>query len=161
METFERNKMLPISIALAVRAKTGEILSARCARMNCHGRLAAKSQSLYGPQVDTRQRACANVLNTVKSVARARITVATDGKTSYGRLIRSAMPHAVHKAVVAGRKAVKGKLDPLFRLNHTCAKIRADVSRMGRRTWATTKRMWALQHHLDLYIAFNNGYEFG
>jgi hypothetical protein len=39
--------------------------------------------------------------------------------------------------------------------------IRADLSRMARRTWSTTKRAERLQDHLDIYIAFNNGYEFG
>jgi hypothetical protein len=32
-------------------------------------------------------------------------------------------------------------------------------SRMARKTWVTTKASWALQAHLDLYIAFNNGYK--
>ncbi len=161
METFERTRLKPVSIALAVRARTGQIICARVAAMNCHGHMAGVSQKLYGPRVDTRGRACDNVLKTVSSVAKKLITVATDGKAAYGPLIKKAMPHARHKVVVGGRKRVRGAPDPLFRLNHTCAKIRADLSRMARKTWSTTKRMWALQYHLDLYIAFNNGYEFG
>lgn len=94
-------------------------------------------------------------------MAKNQITVATDGKLAYGPLIKTVIPQATHKVVVGGRKKVRGAPDPLFRLNHTCAKIRADLSRMARRTWATTKRMWALQYHLDIYIAYNNGYEFG
>ena len=31
-------------------------------------------------------------------------------------------------------------------------------SRMARRSWVTTKQIERLQAHLDLYIAFNNGY---
>lgn len=159
METFLQTKLKPLSIALAVRAKTGQIICARVAAMNCHGRLAPKSLKIYGPRTDTRERACTNVLKVVRAVARKRITIATDGKTAYAPMIRKAIPHAFHKAIKGGRKRIPGAPDPLFRLNHTCAKIRADLSRMARKTWATTKRMWALQYHLDLYIAFNNGYE--
>lgn len=145
METYERTKLKPISIALAVRARTGQIISARVAAMNCHGRMAGVSQRLYGNRFDTRERACRNVLKAVKSVAKELVTVATDGKLAYAPLIRQEIPGSSHKVVVGGRKRVPGAPDPLFRLNHTCAKIRADLSRMARKTWATTKRMWALQ----------------
>jgi hypothetical protein len=40
---------------------------------------------------------------------------------------------------------------------HTAAKIRADLSWMPRRAWSTTKLAERLQHHLDIYIAYNNG----
>lgn len=173
METFMGNKMRPLSIALAVRAKTGQIVAARVAAMNCHGKLAAKSRSLYGPLIDTRDRARTNVLKVVGTIARPKITIATDGNGAYVPAIKKALPQAKHVVHIGARKKAvaqqpappqkKGRqaFDPLFRLNHTCAKIRADLSRMARRTWATTKRMWALQYHLDIYIAFNNGYEFG
>jgi hypothetical protein len=39
------------------------------------------------------------------------------------------------------------------------AKIRNDLSRMARKTWVTTKKAEMLQAHLDLYIAWNNGYK--
>jgi hypothetical protein len=59
--------------------------------------------------------------------------------------------------VEEGRK-VKG-FDEMFRLNHTCAKIRADLSRMRRKTWACTKKLFYLNHHLMLYVGWNNEYE--
>lgn len=49
--------------------------------------------------------------------------------------------------------------DPLFRLNHTAAKLRADISRLSRRTWSASKNATGLQNHLMLYIAYNNGYK--
>ncbi len=106
-------------------------------------------------------------------IARESLTVATDGLRLYGPPIKGVPPNARHEGHVDGRnkkkqqqQAPQGKgkqpFDPLFRLNHTCAKIRADLSRMARRrTWATTKRMWPLQNHLDIYIAYTNGYDFG
>lgn len=42
------------------------------------------------------------------------------------------------------------KIDRVFR------RIRQDVSRLGRKTLSTTKRIENLQKHLDLYIDYNN-----
>jgi len=47
----------------------------------------------------------------------------------------------------------------LFKLNHLFAKIRQDLSRLFRSTWATTKRLEGLYNHLMLYVAWINGYE--
>lgn len=158
METFEHTKLKPLSIALAVRAKTGEIVGAQAAPMNCHGHLAALSQKIYGWRPDGRPAACRSVFAQIKSVAKARITVATDAKSSYGPLLRSVLPTAAHQPHLS-RVKTRGARDPLFRLNHTAAKLRADVSRLARRTWSASKCLKGLQDHLDLYIAFNNGYK--
>ena len=160
METFEHSKLKPLSITLAVRAKTGEIIGAQAATMNCHGHMAALSQRVYGWRYDNRHIACRDVLTSIKAVAKPRITIATDGKSTYPSLIHGALPHAVHRSHVS-RVKVRGARDPLFRLNHTCAKLRADVSRLARRTWSASKCLRGLLDHLDLYIAFNNGYELG
>jgi hypothetical protein len=159
METIEHSKLKPLSIALAVRPKTGQIIGAKAATMNCHGHMAALSRKIYGWRPDTRPMACRDVMNDIKAVAKPRITVATDGKTTYPGMIKAVMPQAVH-VPYAGRVAVHKARDPLFRLNHTCAKLRADVSRLARRTWSASKCLKGLQDHLDIYIAFNNGYEF-
>jgi hypothetical protein len=158
METFEHSKLKPLSIALAVRHKTGEIIGARVAVMNCHGKTAALSQKIYGLRADTRRFACKDVMECVKLVAKPKITIASDQKTAYATYILAALPHATHRAHL-GRAKARNAHDPLFRLNHTAAKIRADLSRMARRTWSTTKRAERLQDHLDIYIAYNNGYD--
>lgn len=159
METFEHTKLKPLSIALAIRAKTGEIISARVATMNCHGHMASLSQKIYGWRNDTRPIACREVLTQIRAIAKPRVTVATDGKSTYGGLIRGVIPGASHTSHV-NRVALPGARYPLFRLNHTCAKLRADVSRLARKTWSASKCLRGLQDHLDIYIAFNNGYSF-
>lgn len=158
METFEHSKLKPLSIALAVRHKTGEIIGAKVAVMNCHGHMAARSQAVYGLRPDTRRFACRDVMESIKLVAKPKITIASDQKAAYVAYIHAAMPHAIHRAHL-GRAKARNAHDPLFRLNHTAAKIRADISRMARRTWSTTKLAERLQDHLDIYIAFNNGYD--
>ena len=46
--------------------------------------------------------------------------------------------------------------DPLFWVNHTAAMLRANVNRLIRRTWCTTKRADRLADHLALYVHFHN-----
>ena len=46
--------------------------------------------------------------------------------------------------------------DPLFDLNHTAAMIRANINRLFRRTWCTTKRADRLEAHLELYVQYHN-----
>ena len=33
------------------------------------------------------------------------------------------------------------RFDPMFALNHTCAMLRANINRLFRRTWCTSKRI--------------------
>ena len=49
----------------------------------------------------------------------------------------------------------------LWGINPICTKLRQNISRLRRRTWATTKDWRQLQNHLDLFIAYPNGYKMG
>jgi hypothetical protein len=58
---------------------------------------------------------------------------------------------------VAGQGELKKVYrDPLFAINHTCAILRANINRLIRKTWCTTKKKDNLQRHLDLFIAYFN-----
>ena len=50
----------------------------------------------------------------------------------------------------------KLRFDPLFALNHTCAMLRANINRLFRRTWCTTKKKECLEDHLAVYMDFHN-----
>jgi hypothetical protein len=167
METFEHTRLKPLSIALAVRAKTGEIIEAQVAEMNCHGKAASVSQFKYGWRADHRAVAREDVLRQVKLVARDQITIVSDAKRSYPAEVKRWVPHAEFQAVTSrvGRRKLsqqanrRNQDDAMFALNLACAKIRHDMSRMARKSCVTTKKAERLQAHLDLYIAFNNGYQ--
>jgi len=158
METLQGNKKRPLSISLAIRAKTGQIIDARVAKMRLKGRLAKKYlENIKYWNEDNRKEITKNVFKVVKVISKENITIASDMKKSYPNIIKSIIPNAeikVHK-----RRVEKKEFDPMFRLNHIAAKIRADLSRMRRRTWAITKKWQNLQKHLYIYIAWNNGYE--
>lgn len=157
METFLHSRSQPLSIALVVRAKTGQILSAQVGRIPAKGRLAAKGRARgwtvnHGPAT----RAAALVEASPSIVSEA--TVSCDGYPSYpAEITRALQGLRVIVDAKPARMADQGR-DPLFRLNHVCAKIRADVACMARDTWTTTKSIRHLQGRLDIYIAWNNGY---
>jgi len=136
--------------------KTGHIIDARVAKMRLKGKLATLNPNNREHwDEDNRKEKTLEVLETIKGVAKDRITVASDKKKSYPNLIHSVLPQA---EVQAHDRISDGKNKPLFMLNVTCAKIRADLSRMRRRTWAITRKWENLQKHLYIYIAWNNGY---
>lgn len=164
METFEHTRLKPLSITLAVRAKTGQIIEAQVATMNCHGQTASLSQAKYGWRNDTRGAAREDVLKMVNQCSKPSMLIVSDKKTNYPKLVAQWVPHATLQQVdnskpkrtqTANRKNQK---DELFRINLTASKIRHDLSRMARKVWVTTKKAYMLQAHLDLYIAWINRY---
>ena len=162
METFEHTKLKPVSIALAVHARTGAIISTAVEPMGYKGRLAAIAFAKYGPRVDRSGLAVTRVLSDVAKVSVAEVVVLSDDAPKYPTRVRRILPHAVHRPakrvppVLAQRR--RNLDDPLYALNVTAAKLRGDLSRLARRTWVTTKRLARLEAHLQLYVAWNNGY---
>jgi transposase-like protein len=157
-ETFEITKLQPVSIALAVRPKTGEIIDVGVATMKAKGHLADLAWLKGIERDDTRDDARRSVMATVARCAKDRITVAADALACYPKIIKAAMPQADIKQIPAGRKDPDGRFDSLFGINHTCALLRHDLSRLRRKTWVTTKRLDRLFLHLYLYIAYHNKY---
>ena len=77
--------------------------------------------------------------------------------------VREFFPKARHetskgrRALEVGQGELKGGgYDPLFSINHTLAMIRANVNRLVRRTWCTTKQRDRLVGHLTLYALYHN-----
>ena len=166
METYEHTKMKPLSIALAVemywdekgKIRVGRIIDAVVATMNCKGWLAEKSRELYGEREDTRYYAGTEVLESIKLACKnGKIKIGTDGKRAYPNMFKETLPQV--DVFICSRKNKGSDYDPLFVLNHTCARIRHDLSRMARKSWVTTQKGDRLQAHLDLFIAYYNEYE--
>lgn len=145
---------------MAVRAKTGEILGIQCAQLGYKGPLAAMARQKYGHREDKSASAVQAVLETVRSCGRSELKVVTDANPQYRLRIPKTLPNATHTFVkrCVEKTDRKNKDDALFTLNYTAAKIRNDLSRMARKTWIITKKIERLQAHMDLYIAWNNGY---
>lgn len=161
METHEQTKLKPLSVALAVRVKTGEIVDAEVATMNAKSN-AETSRRKYGWRLDTRQEAIKSILYSIQKCRRPgeRITIGCDGKKDYKSLILSIIPDA-NISVFTSPKDVRGepkKHDPLFTINHLCAAIRADLSVFARQSWASAQSPGHLQDLLLIYTAWVNKY---
>lgn len=163
METSEHTKMKPLSIPIAVDHPSRLILSVDVARMPAKGLLAEKSRRKYGPRPDERAAGWRHVLSTVARLASPEVIITTDSHKRYPRIIKLHLPQASHiqvkgrRGCVAGQGELKvGGWDPLFSLNHTAAMLRANICRLIRRTWCTTKRKERLREHIMLYVMWHN-----
>jgi hypothetical protein len=108
------------------------------------------------------------LLNDIAPLCAKEISLLSDKCTFYKPIVKAtlgALPdRTVHYEQTKGRRACvvgqgelkKGGRDPLFTLNHTCAMFRANVNRLIRKTWNTTKKRICLEWHLQIYAHFHN-----
>lgn len=158
MESKIGSKYYPVSIAIAVNEDTGRIVDIQVARMPLKGRvleIARKRGEDLPRQIDDRDIARVNVLSAISSVAAGQIDIVTDKHPAYGPLISQVHKKAIH---ISGKRHDEGAHDndPMFWLNHVCARIRADLGRMGRRSWCFSRSIDALQGQLDMFMEFFN-----
>ncbi len=163
MKTSEHTKCKPISIALAVEKKTRFILGFEVSRIPADGHLARLARKKYGYRPNDRDKGLDLLFKVLKPVVSPKAKIMSDEWSTYPRHVRKYFPEADYEQVKGERGSVAGqgelkkvKFDPLFSLNHTCAMFRANVSRLIRRTWCTTKRIDRLVDHLWLYTMFHN-----
>jgi transposase-like protein len=163
MESFERSKCLPLSIPIAVDPKTRRILGFQVGEMPAKGPLAPISRKKYGPRNDLRPQMASALFKQVSALIAPTAVITTDQNPKYPGWLKPHFPEAIHRTVKGRRGCVVGQgelkkigNDPLFALNHSAAMIRANINRMFRRTWCTTKRADRLNLHLNLYVYFHN-----
>jgi hypothetical protein len=159
LETIEHTKCKPLSVLVCV-SQEGFPLAFKVARMPAKGLLAEFSRKRYGKRSDERDKVLERTLRELHYPE----VVKTDGKPSYATLIKRQWPDAKHLVFTRAKKQklqdrlhetqTKRKFDPLFSLNHLCASLRADIRRLTRRSWCTTKKPENLQRHLNIYLNF-------
>lgn len=163
MESFERSKCLPLSIPLVVEADSRRILSFRVTQMPAKGPLAAISVKKYGFREDLRPQAANELFSEIRDAISRKAEIATDQNPKYPSWLKPHFTEAKHISFKGRRGCAVGQgelkkigFDPLFALNHTCAMLRANVNRLFRKTWNTTKRPDRLAAHIELYALFHN-----
>jgi transposase-like protein len=163
MESFERSKCLPLSIPLVVDPESRKVLSFRVCSMPAKGLLAKISRQKYGPRKDERPESAYEVWNEIKDCLVDNPEVVTDQNPHYPQWIAphfKSILHTTHKGrrgcVVGQGELKRGGFDPLFELNHTAAMFRANINRLLRRTWCTTKLKSRLQDHIEIYVSYHN-----
>lgn len=165
METIHHTKCKPLSICI-VANDSNQLLLARVAEMPAKGPLAEISRKRYGPRSDHRGRVFRESLAQLRElVPNGAFILESDAKPSYQAAVSEVLPEVIYQTHQAKpRKSVEERLhehsnkrrfDPLFWVNHKCAVLRAQIKRLTRRSWCTTKRVENLQLHLDLLVTWN------
>jgi transposase-like protein len=161
--TLEHTKCKPLAISLAVEAPTRRILGFEVSRIPASGPLADISRRKYGSRPNERPHGLRNLLAKIHGVLEEGVSFSSDEDPLYAVLVRRQYPQAPHHRYPGGRGCVTGqgelkklRYDPLFALNHTCAMLRANINRLFRRTWCTTKKKECLEQHLAVYMDFHN-----
>ena len=163
LETFEHSKCKPLSVTLAVESTTRRILGLSVSEMPAKGLLARGARRKYGRRRDERTRERRRLFAKIQALVAPTAVIKSDSNPHYRSDVTHYFPQAEYRQYQGKRGSLGGqgelkkvRFDPLFSLNHTCAKLRADVNRLVRRTWCTTKRKACLEAHLILYADYHN-----
>jgi hypothetical protein len=165
MESFEHSKCKPLSIPMIVESKSRRILAFDVCRMPAKGKLSAISIKKYGPRADERSWARQGLFKKVSPHVCNTVEIGSDQNPHYPKDIRKHFPNCLHKPTKGRRGCVVGQgelkgggFDPIFSFNHTAAMLRANINRLFRRTWCTTKKPERLKAHIALYVHYHNHY---
>ena len=163
LETSEHTKCKPISVALAVEPRTRKILGFQVSQMPAKGHLSKVAFRKYGPREDLRGEGWNALFSSLKPLVHPKALWLSDENPHYPGHLKRHHPEALHLTTPGGRGCIAGQgelkkllFDPLFSLNHTCAMLRANLNRLMRRTWCTTKTRQGLIDHLSLYVRYHN-----
>ena len=163
LETSEHTKCKPLSVALAVEPRSRKILGFQVSSMPAKGHLSRVAFRKYGPREDRRSEGWNTLFESLKPVVSPTAVWLSDENPHYPRHRRRHHPGASHRTTPGRRGCIAGQgelkkigFDPLFSLNHTCAMLRANLNRLFRRTWCTTKTRQGLIDHLSLYVSYHN-----
>jgi hypothetical protein len=163
LETSIHSKCQPVSVALAVEPNLRKIISFHVSPMPAKGLLAKFSRVKYGPRKDERPQGWTRLMEDLKPHVQPKAEFTSDENPHYPAFVKKHHPEVIHRTTLGGRGAITGQgelkklaYDPLFSLNHSCAMLRANINRLFRRTWCTSKTIQGLVDHLSLYIAYHN-----
>ena len=161
--TKENSKLKPLSISLAVDAERRFILGAEVSQIPSFGHLSKRAKKKYGPRKCYHKAGLERLFKSIENLVDENAIIRSDEHQKYPAFVRRYFPHAHYevfkseRACVAGQGELKKvKRDPLFTVNHTCAMLRANINRLIRKTWCTTKDRNRLKDHVDLFISFYN-----
>ncbi|WP_291515518.1 hypothetical protein [Bdellovibrio sp. ArHS] len=163
LETFEHTKLKPLSVVAVIESETRRILGFKVARMPAKGLLVQRSLKKYGRRKDERGKRRRELFHELKPHIHPLATIKSDENPHYPKDVKRFFPRCRHttfkgqRGCVVGQGELKGGgFDPLFSLNHSYAMLRANISRLFRRTWNTTKKPERLELHLAMYVLYHN-----
>lgn len=161
--TIEHTKMKPLTVSLAIDKNTRKILHVEVAQIPAFGHLAQLSRKKYGYRQSMHKQSLERMFKKLTRVVDQRASFESDEHKLYPPMMGEYFPRAEHIRYKGGRSCIAGQgelkklnYDPLFQLNHTCAMLRANINRLFRKTWCTTKNPARLADHIAIYMQFHN-----
>jgi hypothetical protein len=161
--TKENSKLKPLAVTVAVDENRRLILALEVSQIPAFGHLAKMAQKKYGHRKDEHFEGLTRVFKTITPIVSPEVLVKSDEHQRYPGFISAYLPKAKHLTFKSERGCVAGQgelkkvhFDPPFIVNHTCALLRANVNRLIRKTWCTTKDPQRLKDHLDVFMYFHN-----
>jgi transposase-like protein len=162
--TIEHTKLKPLSTSVLVSKTTRMILGIEVGSIPSFGPLSRLSRKKYGKRKNEHSQKLDELFEKVCPYLPAVGRIETDQHKNYPPVIGKHLKDWEHQTYKGKRASVAGQgelkmrgFDPLFCINHTLAMLRANVNRLFRRSWNTTKRPDALLDHLWLFVDFYNG----
>ena len=156
-------KLKPIAISIAVDAKRRFILGTEIIEIPAFGHLAELSRRKYGRRKNEHTKNISTLLENLSPFVHQQAKIESDEHHAYASIVNKYFPlsdyqqYKGEKGCVAGQGELKKvNYDPLFAINHTCAMLRANINRLIRKTWCTSKKPDMLKNHIDLFIAYHN-----
>ena len=94
-QTFEHAAAKALTIAIAIRWKTGKLLAAKVGRIPANGHLAELGKTKYGWTTNQSPAACQAALTLAGQAAKPEVTVSCDRAPMYPGLVASSLPAGV------------------------------------------------------------------
>lgn len=161
--TIEHSKMKPLSVSIAIDEESRKFLGFAVSRIPAFGHLAQKSRNKYGKRPNELKKGLKNLFEQIKESVHPEANIKSDEHQLYPNFVKKYFPDANYERFkgapgsIAGQGELKKlKYDPLFTLNHNFAMLRANINRLVRRTWCTTKDPQMLATHLSIYMEYHN-----
>lgn len=161
--TKENSKLKPLSVSIAVDEDRRLILGLEVSKIPAFGHLAHLAVKKYGFRKDEHFEGLTRLFQKITPIVSPEVLVKSDEHQRYPSYISAYLPQAKHQTYKGERGCIAGQgelkrigFDPLFVVNHTCALLRANVNRLIRKTWCTTKDQHRLKDHLDVFTYFHN-----
>ena len=161
--TKENSKLKPLSVSIAVDDKSRIMLGAKVAQIPAFGHLSKIALKKYGYRKCQHKQGLDELFKEISPYISNSTLVKSDEHKRYPEVIKRYFTKATHqqfkseRAHIAGQGELKkGGFDPIYGVNHMCAMLRANINRLIRKTWCTTKDPKRLSDHLEIFMFFYN-----
>lgn len=165
LETYEQHRtQKPVTVPILIERESGFVLDARVGTLPPRGgkgavrqRGPARGLEPEGLRNSESRKVVRRAFERLREVSlKGRpLSVLTDEKSSYAKLLRELFGgRCVHLRTPSTRR--RDVSNPLWPINHTLARVRDNVSRLVRETWAAAKlRRW-LAGQLAIWVCYRN-----